>query len=139
VNLREQVCWHLLYETTARVERIPSLNIDDLDLVGRRLRAPRDHRAGHAPREPEIRWRQGSAGLLPLLLVGRTSGPVFLTDRRAPATVAVGERCPLTGRGRLSYRGAAELFTSATRVIDPAGRGWTLRQLRQAGLRQLGR
>src|SRR5207247_10502615 len=56
VNLREQVCWHLLYETTARVERILSLNIDDLDLVGRRLRAPRDHRAGHAPREPEIRW-----------------------------------------------------------------------------------
>ncbi|MFD4789714.1 hypothetical protein ACFWN1_22180 [Streptomyces sp. NPDC058459] len=36
----------------------------------------------------------------------------------------------MTGRGRLSYRRAAELFTSATRPLDPSGRGWTLLALR---------
>ena len=32
----------------------------------------------------------------------------------------------------MSYRRAAEIFTAWTRPIDPAGRGWTLHQLRQA-------
>jgi len=36
----------------------------------------------------------------------------------------------LTGRARLSYRRAAEIFTEVTRPFDPAGRGWTLSQLR---------
>jgi integrase/recombinase XerD len=71
--------------------------------------------------------------LLPLLLVSRAGGPLLLTDRRAPAGVPAADRCPLTGRGRLSYRRAAELFTAATRELDPAGRGWTLRQLRHGG------
>jgi integrase/recombinase XerD len=34
----------------------------------------------------------------------------------------------------MSYRRAAEIFTAATRPLDPAGRGWTLRQLRRAGV-----
>ena len=34
----------------------------------------------------------------------------------------------------MSYRRAAEIFTAWTRPIDPAGRGWTLHQLRQASL-----
>jgi integrase/recombinase XerD len=38
----------------------------------------------------------------------------------------------VTGRGRLSYRRAAEIFTTATVPLDPAGRGWTLHQLRHA-------
>jgi integrase/recombinase XerD len=33
----------------------------------------------------------------------------------------------------MSYRRAAEIFTSATRPLDPAGKGWTLRQLRRTG------
>jgi hypothetical protein len=33
----------------------------------------------------------------------------------------------------MSYRRAAELFTAATVRLDPAGRGWTLHQLQQAG------
>jgi len=37
----------------------------------------------------------------------------------------------VTGRGRLSYRRAAELFTAATQGLDASGRGWTLRQLRR--------
>ena len=85
----------------------------------------------------------GPAGLDPLarrtsqvlgwLLAGRTYGPVFLTDRRAPARAAAADVCPVTGRARMSYRRAAEIFTAATRPLDPAGRGWTLGQLRQAG------
>lgn len=132
VSLREQTCWHLLYETGAHVEQILALNIEDLDLARQRLRASRP---GEWPRRPEMRWRKGSARLLPLLLVGRVGGPVFLAGRRARPTASAADRCPLTGRCRLSYRRAAELFTSHTRPIDPAGRGWTLRQLRAAGLR----
>ncbi|MEU6854559.1 hypothetical protein ABZ901_32075, partial [Actinacidiphila alni] len=66
---------------------------------------------------------------LPMLVVGRAAGPLFLTDRRAPAGTPAADRCPYTGRARLSYRRAAEIFTAATRTLDPAGRGWTLRQL----------
>jgi hypothetical protein len=41
--------------------------------------------------------------------------------------------CPLTGRGRgrLFYRRAAEVFTEATKGLDPSGRGWTLRRLQE--------
>ena len=69
--------------------------------------------------------------LLALLAAGRPSGPLFLTDRRAPADTPARDLCRVTGRGRLSYRRAAELFTAATQGLDDAGRGWTLRQLRR--------
>jgi integrase/recombinase XerD len=55
---------------------------------------------------------------------------VFLTERRAPSGTPPADVCPLTGRARLSYRRAAEIFTAATRPLDPSGRGWTLHQLR---------
>jgi integrase/recombinase XerD len=80
-------------------------------------------------RANDLRWHAGTAQLLSLLLAGRLAGPVFLTDRRAPADTPAADRCPLTGRGRLSYRRAAEIFTNATKGVDPRGRGWTLRQL----------
>ncbi|MFJ8493457.1 hypothetical protein ACIRBZ_34705 [Streptomyces sp. NPDC094038] len=98
-----------------------ALNIGDLDLPGRRTKA----RAAAS-----LGWGRGTARLLPMLLAGRTAGPVFVTDRRAPAPRPAADRCPVTGRGRLSYRRAAELFTAATRPLDPAGRGWTLLVLR---------
>jgi integrase/recombinase XerD len=63
------------------------------------------------------------------LLAGRTSGPVFVTGRRARAPGGAADRCRLTGQARLSYRRAAELFTALTRPLDPAGHGWTLHQL----------
>ncbi|WP_329090310.1 MULTISPECIES: tyrosine-type recombinase/integrase [unclassified Streptosporangium] len=71
--------------------------------------------------------RTGTARLLPRLLDGRRSGPVFTTDRRArvelpPADVDAG-----SGKARLSYRRAAELFETATG-------GWTLHQLRHSAL-----
>jgi hypothetical protein len=71
--------------------------------------------------------------LLRWLTAGRTSGPVFLTGRRAAAGPAATGGCPLTGRARMSYRRAAEIFTAATRLLDPAGCGWTLHQLSRTG------
>ena len=113
--LRDQALWHVVHESDATIERILALNVADVDSARRRAK--------------DVRWRGGTAQLLSLLLAGRVAGPVFLTDRRAPANTAAADRCPLTGRGRLSYRRAAEVFTAATKDIDPRGRGWTLRQL----------
>ncbi|MEV0533677.1 hypothetical protein [Kitasatospora sp. NPDC050463] len=111
--LREQTLWHLLHESGAAVETVLALDVDDLDLVHRRT----------LPSAPPLHWRAGTARLLPLLVAGRTAGPLFLTDRRAPAATPAADRCPHTGHARLSYRRAAELFTAH----QP---GLTLRQLR---------
>ncbi|MGW5333848.1 hypothetical protein [Streptomyces bauhiniae] len=119
--LRELTLWYLLHESRSPVEHVLALNIDHLDLPARRTRPST---ATH------LHWGEGTARLLPLLLAGRTAGPVFVTSRRAPATTPPADRCPVTGRGRLSYRRAAELFTAATRPLDPSGRGWTLFALR---------
>ena len=127
-TLRDQTLWHLLYESAAPIERLLALDIADLDLVRRSTRRRLDPSA-----PPPVTWQTGTAKLLPLHLAGRYNGPVFLTDRRAPASTPAADRCPATGRGRLSYRRAAELFQAATAPIDPAGRGWALRQLRLAG------
>lgn len=47
-----------------------------------------------------VHWRSGTAQLLPRLLKGRTRGPVFLTDRKAPARTPTLDVCPPTGRAR---------------------------------------
>ncbi|MFC5663424.1 hypothetical protein ACFP3U_10590 [Kitasatospora misakiensis] len=104
VPLREQLLWRLLHESGAPVETVLALDVDDLDLP---------HRRTH-PSAPPLTWQAGTARLLPPHLAGRPSGPLFLTDRRAPATTPAADRCPHTGRARLSYRRAAELFTTHT-------------------------
>jgi integrase/recombinase XerD len=114
--LRDQALWHVLHESGATIERVLALNVSDVDPRGR-------------SRIKDVRWRATTAQLITLLLAGRAAGPVFLTDRRAPADTPAADRCPHTGRGRLSYRRAAEIFADATRGLDPQGRGWTLRQL----------
>jgi hypothetical protein len=121
-GLREQAFWHLLADSGAAAETVLALNADAVDVTGGRAR-PADR----------IRWGQQTSELLGWLLAGRHHGPVFLTDRRAPAGTRPADVCPLTGRGRLSYRRAAEIFTEYTRPLDPAGRGWLLHQLRRAG------
>ena len=97
--------------------------------VGAASRAPRS-RPGPARGGP-TRWLgrslTGAARLLPRLLAGRTSGPVFLTDRAAKVELAAGDLDAASGRARLSYRRAAELFTGASG-------GATLHQLRHSAL-----
>jgi integrase len=123
-SLREQAFWQLLCDSAAPAEVVLGLNAGDLDLTARRTRPGGG---------PPLRWQQGTGELLRRLLAGRTDGPVFLTDLRAPAATPAADVCPVTGRARMSYRRAAEIFTAATRGLDPAGRGWTLRQLRRSG------
>jgi integrase len=128
-TLREHTFWRVLYDSGAHVDQVLGLNAGGLDLA--RGAAP----VGRPPRRNDawIHWRDNTGELLRLLLAGRGDGPVFLTDRKAPARVAPTDVCPFTGRARMSYRRAAEIFGAATRPLDPAGRGWTLSQLRQAG------
>jgi integrase/recombinase XerD len=123
VPLREQALWHAVYDSGGGIERILALDVPDLDPSGRRTH-PR------LSGEP-LHWRTTTGHLLALLAAGRPLGPLFLTDRRAPAGTPASDRCAVTGRARLSYRRAAELFTAATQSLDPNGRGWTLRQLRR--------
>ncbi|WP_354642028.1 sigma-70 family RNA polymerase sigma factor [Kitasatospora camelliae] len=123
--LRERTLWRLLYESAAPVAAVLALNVEDLDLEDRRARS-----GGRW-----VDWRSGTARLLPELLAGRSRGPVFLADRRpGPGRMpAEADRCPETGRGRLSYERAEYLFKRTTRPLDPDGRGWTLRRLRPRG------
>ncbi|SDL28762.1 RNA polymerase subunit sigma-70 [Nonomuraea jiangxiensis] len=134
--LRERVLWRLLYDTAARAEEILALNVEDLDLEHRR--APVVAKGGAVE---YVHWAAPAARLLPGLLAGRTSGPVFLADRRAPTSgprvPAPADLCPITGRGRLSYPRAEFLFKAASARLDPHGRGWTLHQLRHSALRHL--
>ena len=116
VAIREKALWRLLYETAARASEVLSLDVGDVDLENRR--AVVRSKGGDLEL---LHFQTGSARLLPRLIAGRSSGPVFLTDRRpapgrAPATVDV---CPLTGHARLSYRRAEEIFRAASG-------GWTL-------------
>jgi RNA polymerase sigma factor (sigma-70 family) len=122
LRLRERTLWRLLHESAAGVRTVLSLNVEQLDLDDRRARA-----AG-----AWVSWRAGTARLLPDLVAGRTRGPLFLADRRpAPARPAAqADLCPETGRRRLSYERAEYLFKQATRALDPAGNGYTLRQLK---------
>jgi hypothetical protein len=64
----------------------------------------------------------GTARLLPRLLKGRTSGPVFVTERKVRVQLPAADLDP-AGRARLSYQQAAALFSAASG-------GATLHQLR---------
>jgi integrase len=127
VAVREKALWRLLYESAARAQEVLSLNVEDLDLENKRARV--------RSKSGDIEWlhlQSGSARLLPKLIAGRPRGPLFLADRRpAPARMpAAVDVCPVTGRGRLSYRRAEELFHAASG-------GWTLHQLRHSAITHL--
>lgn len=141
-GLREHTFWRLLADTGAPAEEILALNADEVDLAGHGtrpgLRAGRGLSGaglgvgGSGLGGAALRWTPATSDRLSWLLAGRSRGPVFLTERRAPAGTPDADVCPLTGRARMSYRRAAEIFTTVTRSLDPAGRGWTLHQLRPA-------
>jgi integrase len=127
VAVREKALWRFLYETAARATEALSLNVEDLDLDNKRVRVR--SKGGNTD---WLHFQTGSTRLLPKLIAGRARGPLFLADRapvpaRAPATV---DRCPETGRARLSYRRAEALFHKASG-------GRTLHQLRHSALTHL--
>lgn len=135
-SLRDKTLWRLLYETAARAEEILTLDIGDLDLPNKRARV-----VSKGGSIDWVHWQTGAARLLPRLLRGRTRGPVFLATRLPTREVPAVDLCPETGRARLSYRRAAELFEKTTRPLaNPAPgaaqtqRGWTLHQLRHSAL-----
>lgn len=124
VPVREKALWRLLYESAARASEALGLNVEDLDLPNRSAAI-----VGKGGRRDYVFWQTPTARLLPHLIAGRGHGPLFVTDRRARVVLAPGDVCPQTGRARLSYRRAAELFAQHT--------GRTLHQLRHSALTHL--
>jgi len=122
-RLREHAFWHLLYDSAAPAPAVLGMNAADVDLAGCRMKA--------ISARDQVQWSASTSDLLAWLLAGRLHGPVFLTGRRASARVPAADLCPLTGRARMSYRRAAEIFTAHTASLDPRGCGWTLHQLRR--------
>ncbi|MEA2231585.1 MAG: integrase/recombinase XerD [Solirubrobacteraceae bacterium] len=126
IPIRERTLWRMLYETAARADEILGIDIQDLDIPNERARV------GSKGRDTDyVFFQAGTARLLPRLLGGRDRGPVFLSHlapspARIPASL---DLCPVTGRGRLSYRRAEELLVKHT--------GWTLHQFRHSALTQL--
>jgi integrase/recombinase XerD len=136
-SVREMAFWKLLYESGARADEVLCLNVEDLltaDMCG-------VIGAGGGG-ITWIRWRSGTAELLPGLIAGRTRGPLFLTESEAAGWTPEPDRCPVTGRARLSYRHAEEIFEKSTRLLaNPLARpedidqleGWrTLHRLRRS-------
>lgn len=127
VPLREKTLWRMLYETAARTSEILALDIDDLDLPGRRARV-----VSKGGDTEWVHWASGTAHLLPRLLRGREHGPVFCSERRpGPARrPPARDLCPDTERARLGYDRARVLFAGYT--------GWELHQLRHSAATHLG-
>jgi hypothetical protein len=123
-GLREQAFWHALHDSGASAERVLALEASAVDIARAR---------GRTVDGAMIEWSAATSQLLGWLLAGRRHGPVFLTDRRAPAATSAADVCQVTGHGRMSYRRAAEIFTAHTRQLDPDGRGWMLHQVRRRG------
>jgi integrase/recombinase XerC/integrase/recombinase XerD len=80
------------------------VDVEDLDRPNRRARVTRKGGAIDV-----IVWQTRTARLLPRLLEGRASGPVFVTNRRARVELPP---CDLDerGRARLSYQQAEAVF-----------------------------
>ena len=130
-SLREHALWRLLHDSGAPAAHVLALDAGQLDLTLHRVRPGTDGALAGAG----LAWREGTSQVLRWLLSGRTWGPVFVTGRRAPAGAADADLCRVTGHARMSYRRAAEVFTTLTRPLDTAGSGWTLHQLSAAGRR----
>jgi integrase len=131
-SLREHAMWRVLYDSGATAAEVLALDADQLDLSRHRVRPLVG--SAFAGASTSMEWREGTSQVLRWLLAGRTWGPVFVTDRRAPsARAAVADMYRATGQARMSYRRAAEIFTTLTRPLDAARRGWTLHQLTAAG------
>jgi integrase len=128
IPLRERALWRVLYDSAARAGEVLRLDVGDLDLASRQARART--KGGHTR---PLHFQTAAARLLARLTAGRDSGPVFLTERRAAAhrVTAAADLDPASGRARLSYEMAGQLFKRYTG-------GKTLHQLRHSRLTHLG-
>src|SRR5947199_331603 len=98
------------------------LDVADFDLASRQARART--KGGHVR---PLHFQTAAARMLARLTAGRQSGPVFLTARRAAAhrVMAAADLDPASGRARLSYEMAEQLFKRYSG-------GKTLHQLRHS-------
>ena len=128
IPLRERALWRLLYDTAARADEVLRLDVGDLDLANRQARART--KGGHVR---PLHFQTAAARLLARLTAGRQPGPVFLTARRAAGhrVIAAADLDPASGRARLSYEMAEQLFKRYSG-------GKTLHQLRPSRLTHLG-
>jgi len=129
VPLRDRLLWRMAYETWARADELLRLDVTDLDLGNREGRV---HAKGGDIES--VWWATGTARLLPRVLEGRVSGPVFLASRLPRQPMPAADLDPSTGRARLSYRQAERLFTEVGERLDPDGAAWTLHRLRHSGI-----
>jgi integrase/recombinase XerC/integrase/recombinase XerD len=121
ISLRDRTLWRMLYETAARSAELLGLDVEDLDLSNRRARVRRKGGAVDV-----IVWQTGTARLLPRLLKGRKTGPVFVTERKARVQLPPSD-LDEHGHARLSYQQAEAIFKAASG-------GATLHQLRHSAL-----
>ena len=128
IPLRERALWRLLYDSAARADEALGLDVGDIDLANRQARA---RTKGEHTRP--LYFQTAAARLLAKLTAGRQAGPVFLTSRRAAShrVTAATDLDPASGRARLSYEMAEQLFKRYTG-------GKTLHQLRHSRLTHLG-
>ena len=126
-SLRDRALWRLLYETAARAHEVLQLNVEDVDLERRRA-----HTVRKGGDRDVMHFQSGAVRLLPKVIAGRTSGPLFLAEGvpAASRVPALSDLDPSSGRARLSYRRAAEVFKAASG-------GRTLHQLRHTALTRL--
>jgi hypothetical protein len=75
--LREKTLWRMLYESASRASAALALNIENLDLPNRQVKIISKGDDGMW-----IAWGTDTAHLLPRLIAGRESGPLFLSDQR---------------------------------------------------------
>lgn len=127
---RDRCYWAMLYDTAARANELLLLNIEDLDPANKEAVV-----IGKGGNAEYISWSSLTARRLPSVIGTRTSGPLFVAHRLPARAPADEDLCPTTGRARLSYRRAAELFKAAT--MKPDGTHYTLHQLRHSRLTHL--
>jgi integrase len=127
VPVREKALWRLLYDTAARASEILGLDIDDVDMPNRRALV-----VSKGGATEWVHFASGSARLLPRLIRDRKKGPLFVSTLRPAAAraPAAADRDPSSGRARLSYRQAEDLFGRYSG-------GRTLHQLRHSALTHL--
>nr|WP_046284148.1 site-specific integrase [Mycobacterium sp. UM_NZ2] len=130
IPLRERTLWRMLYETASRSSAVLALNVEDLDLPNKRARITQ--KGGD---RIWIHWGTDTAHLLPRLINGRTSGPLFLSGRKPGphrlATTDARDVDPETGKIRLGYDRARILLAQY-------GDGLRLHQLRHSAATHLG-